>query len=114
MPHLQLSYTFYNLENRSLNNDTIFRLRRKIALMFLNSDFGEIMDNGNKFVNLYAIPTDDNYYEPENELFICYNFNLPLQHGNLSSLLNTENIALFTWLRDNHHTVNVNIRVSYF
>lgn len=88
MPQLEINFMFFRVDHSPLDNDFIFKKRREIAQMFENCGFGEIVENGeNKFANTFAIPITDEYFEPENDLYIAYSLVIPCLHGEMQQLL---------------------------
>ena len=87
----RISFQFFHRTHDPISNDLQFRIRKRVAEMMRTCEFGEITEaEDSKFVNQYAIPITDDYFIPENDLFISYRFGYPIIHGNLGRLLNNE------------------------
>lgn len=91
-PQIEITFTFFQTANEPIPNHTRTEIRREVANVFQNSEFGVVEEFGDdKFVNRFAVPLTDNYFEPENELFMSFVFAYPFAHGNFGALV-SENI----------------------
>ena len=87
MVNIEINFQVFHPEHLNIDNNTLYNIRKLIGETFENADFGTILDNSNIFTgNTFAIPITDEYYTPDNELFIQYTFSFPLHHGNFSDL----------------------------
>ena len=88
MPNISFSFTVSSQFHNNLSNHEIFAIRREIANIMEFSEFGRVTEiDVDKFANVFATPTTDAYFQPENELFVSYSFNFPLEHGNIPVLI---------------------------
>ena len=111
---VEISFTFFHREHQNLNNDTIYAIRRRVAQMFEDSEFGLVLEtDDDKFVNTFAVPMTDEYYTPENQLFISFHFAFPFHHGNPGTLLLQNIPRLFDWLRARDPALGLVTRTTY-
>ena len=100
-------------DHQRLDNDTLYRLRREVAVMLEQAEFGEIQEIANShFQNTYAIPVTDQYYETIDELIIEFAWFTHPVHGNLSFLF-TEGIPHFHEVIRNIYHLHPYTRISY-
>lgn len=111
---VEINFHIYNINHRALDNNQQFMIRRQVAQIFENSEFGRCEEIENdKFMNTFAIPIDDNFIEENNELYISYVFPLPLTHGNLGILLIQEIPDLHDWILEHYHDINCVSNIIY-
>lgn len=114
-PQIEISFTFFHQDNHPISNDLLFELRREVANVFQNSDFGVVEEFENdKFINTFAVPFTDNYFQPENELFISYVFAFPFAHGNFAALVSENIPRIYNFLQtsDRFHEFRVIVRIT--
>lgn len=110
---VEVNFHIYNTR-QSINNHTQYTIRRQISQIFENSEFGRSEEVGNsKFLNVFAVPINDNYIEENNEIFIAYVFPLPLTHGNLGVLIIQEIPRFHDWITNNHPDINCVSHIIY-
>lgn len=105
---------FIRDENREpIPNNFIYEIRREIALMLENSEFGRAVEIDNDlFTNVFANSVEDFYYEQERELFISYQFVIPVTHGNLPVLL-LQGIPNLIDLIQRQYNLFIDVRINY-
>lgn len=112
---IEISFIIYEREHHNLiKNDDLYRIRRGIAYMFENSEFGMTQELGDShFSNSFIEPTFDEYSNTLDELYLSYSIQLPLTHGNLGSLLLHGIPELHRWMNENFPTLTISSRVVY-
>lgn len=96
-----------------MSNDVQYQIRKCIAYALHHAEFGDVIEvEGKYFINRFAIPVINEYYNGDNLLLIAYNFHLPLEHGNLAIFSHNTIPFLFDEI---HHRFNldINIRLTY-
>ena len=100
----RLSFQFLYRTHDPIENHVVYNIRKDIANMMRDCEFGEVLEQDeSKFINEYAIPTTDDLFIPENDLFISFAFELPLRHGNLARLLVEEIPQFYRHINDDYH-----------
>ena len=114
MINLSVAFTFHHELNNVLDDEIQRQIRRKISIINEKYGFGETMyGNGGRYANTFAIPSTDDYFMPENELFVCYSFTLPLQHGDLGGLLSDGVQELHNFIRNSFPQMILFSRITY-
>lgn len=104
MGEVCINFTLFKRNHSGIDNNDIYYIRREIANMFENAEFGMVQESDDdKFHNTFAIPDTDMYYTPENDLFISYHFALPIRNGNLGVLLLQGIPALHDYIENHYH-----------
>ena len=72
--------------------EVLFQLRREVARILEQSEFGDIIEitNEHRFQNFYATPSIDFFDEDTDSLHISYFMPYPLIHGNLYELYSNQ------------------------
>ena len=114
MTEVRISFSFYVSNNRRvvMENSVRHQMRKMVAEMMRDSGFGAVQEaDDDKFVNEYAIPLQDQYYDMDAELFIVYSFVWPLHDGNYARLV-SEGIPNLIANVNNEHHIHVISRVN--
>ncbi len=84
-------FVFKSNTDNLIPNQTLFELRREIARIMRDCEFGDIVEiTPETFSNTFAHPNIDQFFPVENELHISYHWIFPLQHGNLMRIIYEE------------------------
>ena len=109
---LRIDCVFNYLDGRVIENDTAYHIRQRLAQMFHECNFGNVIQNENDlFVNEFAGPFLDEIMEDENRLFIAYSLNYPLLVGDLNQLV-TNGVTNF--LNEISQTYHIHSEVRFF
>lgn len=115
MSTIELSFTCCTEDRSRIPNDTMRTIRRYIAQTLENCGFGPVQEDGeDKFHNLYATPTTDEFYDLEGDLFISYIwwYPIPEGHGRYDQLVTVGLPQIKSHLRTNHN-IYVIIRLCF-
>ena len=111
---VEISFHIYNTNNRALDNNQRYVMRREVARVFENCEFGRTEETDNDtFMNVFAIPIVDDFIEEDNELYISYVFQLPLTHGNLGALIMQEIPHFHEWIGEHYPDINCVSHIIY-
>lgn len=109
---LEIDFSIRYPHREPIENDIIYAIRRQIAILFENSEFGLVQERDNdRFENTFATPLNDTYNTPYNDLFVYYRFDYPLVNGNLAFLL--QEIPLFVERMQNEYNLVVFARIAF-
>lgn len=110
---IEINFQFSYPDFHRIENDVLYQLRREVALTFENAEFGRVLEADNdRFTNVFIVPVGDNYFEPDNDLFITYTLQTPLNNGNLGALLLQSIPELMLRIRAQHN-IDTRIRIVY-
>lgn len=72
----------------NLDNDIIYRIKKRIAESLRDYGFGEMRDDGDNVVNEFIRPTNASVFNGEDGFFLKYTFDLEnMEHGDLPDFL---------------------------
>lgn len=87
MNELELNFTIFTPNHDTIDNSIIYEIRKELSRLLHQYGFGSSIElNDDRFMNEYAIPSTDAYFEPENDLFIAFTWLYPLAHGDIRSI----------------------------
>lgn len=113
---MEISLTFFNRFHTPLENNVQYEIRREVSRVLHHYNFGDSVEIENdKFVNTFLVPTQDRYYEIENDLFISFTIDdLRIENqGNLAGFLIEGIPQLQFWIRTRYLNVLLIPRVTY-
>ena len=115
---LQLVFFVSNRERiqNELQNNEIYAIRRRIAQMFEDSEYGFVLEeDGDKFSNERIRPVLDDINQPFHELVESFVFRQPFDRtgGNLSVLLLQQIPILFDWVNVHYPHLHILSRLYY-
>ena len=113
MPEVYLRFCFGRTNNFPIQNHDLYAIRRQLARTFENSEFGNIIEHDDRFMNTNANPIRDRYYTPENILIVTYSFGYPLLVGNLARLLTEGVPELQRYITENFENIEMKLRYEF-
>ena len=109
---LEIDFSIRYPHREPIENDILYAIRRQIAILFENSEFGLVQErDSDRFENTFATPVNDEYNIPFNDLFVYYRFDYPLLNGNLAFLL--QEIPLFVERMQNEYNLVVFAKIVF-
>lgn len=115
MTELYIGFIFSNFLNPDIAPETLYNIRRLIALTFEQCHFGISREHDNHFANEFATPNVDNYYfneldaERPSSLQISYVFPYPIEHGDIGKLVSTGFQSIHEYIRRNYNDIHCSI-----
>lgn len=88
MNELELNFTIFTPTHETIDNSILYEIRKELSRLLHQHGFGSSIEiNGDRFINEYAIPSTDAFFEPENDFFIAFTWMYPLAHGDIRGIV---------------------------
>lgn len=109
MTTVEIHFLIFYPDHAPIENHVQYEIRHEIAKMFENSGFGDVIENGqHRFMNVYAIPTEDDIIDAELSLF--YAFNTHENRNNNRILTSFAIEELHNLIREQYHMQIITIQ----